>query len=111
MFKWDGGYLNGVKTGEIVVISPYYVTDIIKNSKADTIEYDEDTVITEQLVSNSNKDLILVCPANCTITFNNSAYKLEGNVTSVNGAATQYKVYALHYVRTDVTLVNCSLYG
>ena len=111
LFKWDGGYLNGVKTGEIVVISPYYVTDIIKNSKADTVEYDEDTVITEQLVSNSNKDLILVCPANCKITFNNSVYKLEGSVSSIQGTATQYKVYALHYVRTDVTLVNCSLYG
>lgn len=106
LFNWDGNVVDGIKTGEIIVVEPYYIDEI-----ADTLVYDADTEITDVIVNQYNSDKVLVCPANYSITFNNTVYKLEGNVSVVQGTKAQYKAYALHYVSDNIILVNCSLYG
>jgi len=83
----------------------------LQTHSGDTLYYGESQEITDIIVNQYNSDKVIVCPANCSITFNNSAYKLEGNVSVVQGTETQYKAYALHYVRDEIILVNCLLYG
>ena len=110
LFKWDGKDPNNI-TGDIIVVEPYYRDQVLQTHSGDTLYYGESQEITDIIVNQYNSDKVIVCPANCSITFNNSAYKLEGNVSVVQGTETQYKAYALHYVRDEIILVNCSLYG
>lgn len=98
-------------TGDIIVVEPYYRDQVLQKHSVETEYWGGNQEITDIIVSKYKPDKVLVCPANCSITFNNSAYKLEGNVSVVQGTEAQYKAYALHYVRDEIILVNCSLYG
>lgn len=112
LFKWNGEMDGDVKKGTLIPKTPYFISEALANRLNDSTPiYNEDTVITDVLVNQEHPDTVLVCPANCSITFNNAAYKLEGNVSVVQGTEAQYKAYALHYVRDEIILVNCSLYG
>jgi hypothetical protein len=113
LFKWDGTDKNNL-TGDIIVIEPLFREDVKYDPDfdGDTVYYESNTTITEMIVNNKINTKVLVCPANCFITFDNSQYALEQSVSSIVGSVKDYKVYCVTWVwNLGMAFVNCSLYS